>query len=109
LLDFKKLRIIHYEYGHQQQVGKLWHIHGSETGGGSVNTARIIYQKLTASIIFGHYYSVWWLFFKGRITTPKTIFYIPYITRRTSLSIATLPNPITPYHTILNRIVPDLT
>ena len=38
------------------KIGKLWHIHGHEAGGGSVYPAKNVYQKMLGSLLMGHYH-----------------------------------------------------
>jgi UDP-2,3-diacylglucosamine pyrophosphatase LpxH len=54
LLEFDRFNILAV-YG-KCKVGRLWHIHGHEVGGGSVFPARTVYNKLQANLIMGHYH-----------------------------------------------------
>ena len=56
LLTLEEFNIEYIPYKQPTQIGELWHIHGDEVAGGSMNVARNIYLRLQASVIFGHYH-----------------------------------------------------
>jgi len=56
LLHFDELGIKAVTHGKPFKLGGLWHIHGDEVQGGSVNTARNVYSKYQGNVIFGHYH-----------------------------------------------------
>ena len=56
LLGFEDSRVGHIRHGQPQKIGKLWHIHGDEMGGGGVNMARGKLLKIQKNVIFGHHH-----------------------------------------------------
>jgi hypothetical protein len=56
LLKFAELAIEYVEYGFPTAIGHLWHIHGDEIRGGSINYARGKLIKLHQNVIFGHHH-----------------------------------------------------
>jgi UDP-2,3-diacylglucosamine pyrophosphatase LpxH len=56
LLRFEDLGIKHVGYNDMRKIGHLYHIHGSEVGGGSANVARGKLLKMYNNVIFGHHH-----------------------------------------------------
>lgn len=38
------------------RIGRLWHIHGNEVGGGGMSPARLKYTRMQCNFIFGHHH-----------------------------------------------------
>lgn len=54
LLNLKDLSIEWIGNNERLRIGKLWHIHGNEIGGGGQNPARLKYLRMQTNFIFGH-------------------------------------------------------
>jgi predicted phosphodiesterase/transposase-like protein len=54
LLALRELNVEWVTNEDRLRIGRMWHIHGNEVGGGGMNPARLKYQRMQCSFIFGH-------------------------------------------------------
>jgi predicted phosphodiesterase len=58
LLKLNSLGIKWIPNGTRTRIGKLWHLHGNEIGGGGANIAKAKFDRLGTNIIFGHHHKI---------------------------------------------------
>lgn len=56
LLSLNELKIEWIPNDGRLRIGKMWHIHGNEIGGGGQSPARLKYTRMQCNFIFGHHH-----------------------------------------------------